>query len=111
MFSVANPALGINNVVELQWWDTIHLRRNAKTGQIDVEVADKLDTHEDRIVAPSDGLKVTFTPAQHWTSRHPFDKNTSLWGGFALISNNHRLLFTGDTVCERCLLASVADVD
>lgn len=89
--------LGITNVEELNWWDTIHLRRGNTAGKIDVEVADKLVTHDDRVVSPREGMKVTFVPAQHWTSRHPFDKNTSLWGGFALVSKNHRLLFTGDT--------------
>lgn len=76
----------------------MHLRRNPATGRVDAEVADKLETNEDRIVPPDEGLKITFVPSQHWTSRHPFDRNTCLWGGFSLVSNNQRFLFTGDTV-------------
>ena len=44
---------GIKNVVEMNWWDTISL---------------------------SDTL-ITFVPVHHWSSRTPFDKNETLWGG------------------------------
>jgi N-acyl-phosphatidylethanolamine-hydrolysing phospholipase D len=48
--------LGIANVRELDWWDSL-------------EIA---------------GIKYTFTPAQHWSKRSLSDTNRSLWGGFVV---------------------------
>lgn len=55
-------------------------------------------------------LRVTYTPAQHWSKRTPFDTNQSLWGGFciewqarggnatkAAKAKPWRFLFPGDT--------------
>lgn len=36
-------------------------------------------------------------PAQHNSARTPFDRNVSLWAGFALVAPEGRVLFTGDT--------------
>lgn len=48
--------LGVNNVRELDWWDSFELA----------------------------GLRYTFTPAQHWSKRGLTDTNRSLWGGFVV---------------------------
>lgn len=92
-------ACGIHNVVELSWWDTLAFEKCKTTGALKMDVADKLETINDRVISPDRGVKITFVPAQHWTSRHPFDRNTCLWGGFSMVSKNYRFLFTGDTVC------------
>jgi len=66
---------GIRNVVEMDWWEGIEFKN----------------------------VKVTFTPAQHWSSRYGFDKKATLWGGWALEglqSSNYKTLkfwFAGDT--------------
>src|SRR3989344_5782263 len=52
-------------------------------------------------IAP--GVRVHFTPAQHWSRRTPWDTNASLWGGYALewarpdAGDPWRFLFPGDT--------------
>lgn len=61
---------GFQNVTELDWW-------------------------EDHAVAGQ--LEVTFTPAQHFSSRHPFDRDRTLWGGFIIAGGRRRVYFTGDS--------------
>lgn len=46
---------------------------------------------------PLPGMRVTFVPAQHWSSRGLFDKRATLWGGHVLQSGEGRLYFAGDT--------------
>lgn len=60
---------GIQNVQEFDWW-------------------------EEEFVS---GLKLTFTPAQHWTQRSPWDYNKSLWGGWSVKLDGYHFLYTGDT--------------
>ena len=68
-------ARGITRVTELDWWSSVD-------------------------IAPA--LKVTMTPAQHWSRRSLGDTNASLWGGFMVEwlrphSPVWRFLFPGDT--------------
>jgi N-acyl-phosphatidylethanolamine-hydrolysing phospholipase D len=60
---------GIDNAVELDWWDTHTLR----------------------------GVDFAFTPVQHWTSRTPFDRSKTLWGGWAVFGTDLQWYFSGDT--------------
>jgi L-ascorbate metabolism protein UlaG (beta-lactamase superfamily) len=60
---------GIRPVVELDWWEQTSLR----------------------------GVQLTFTPAQHWSSRGPGRRNHTLWGGLALSTPRRSLYFAGDT--------------
>lgn len=66
---------GISNCVELDWWASHQVMETAKSGSVDI----------------------TFTPTKHWTSRNPFDRNTSLWGSFVVKSNTSSFFFGGDT--------------
>jgi N-acyl-phosphatidylethanolamine-hydrolysing phospholipase D len=49
------------------------------------------------------GVEVNFVPAQHWSSRTPFDRNASLWGGWVIkekpVPDNKgkAMYFAGDT--------------
>jgi N-acyl-phosphatidylethanolamine-hydrolysing phospholipase D len=64
---------GINRVQALDWWDR----------------------HE------VGGVVITLVPAQHWSSRSPFDRNRSLWGGFVVQTRwegePFSLYYAGDT--------------
>lgn len=42
-------------------------------------------------------LRITFVPARHNSGRGLFDKNRTLWGGFAIDGSAGRVLFMGDT--------------
>ena len=43
------------------------------------------------------GVRLIFTPAQHWSSRNMRDYNRSLWGGYLLQTPGNLLYFAGDT--------------
>jgi len=42
-------------------------------------------------------LTVVCTPARHASGRQVFDQNDTLWAGYALLGDTHRVMFTGDT--------------
>lgn len=64
------------NVCELDWWESFELSSQNQS---------------------SSKVKFTLTPAQHWSSRTPYDRNKTLWGGFVLESQELKIFFAGDT--------------
>jgi N-acyl-phosphatidylethanolamine-hydrolysing phospholipase D len=60
---------GARDIVELDWWQSAEVR----------------------------GIKVTGTPARHFSARRAGDRNKTLWGGFALELQGRRVYFAGDT--------------
>ena len=64
---------GIEQAVELGWWQATHVG----------------------------STEIVFTPAQHWSSRSPFDRMQTLWGGFAVFAPGFHFIFTGDTGYSR----------
>jgi len=60
---------GIETVTEQDWWD-----------------------HADLL-----GLRIHQVPAQHFSSRTPWDRNATLWGGFVVEHPSLRFYFAGDT--------------
>lgn len=61
---------GIDNSIELDWWDSWQAHPQAR---------------------------ITYVPAQHWSSRSPFDRRRMLWGGHVIETPAGRVYFTGDT--------------
>jgi L-ascorbate metabolism protein UlaG (beta-lactamase superfamily) len=55
---------------------------------------EELDWWEDAASAP---IRITLTPAHHFSARTPFDRNRALWSGFAMMVGNTRIYFAGDT--------------
>jgi N-acyl-phosphatidylethanolamine-hydrolysing phospholipase D len=66
-------ALGITNVQQLDWWDSVPLK--AASGEVEIH----------------------FTPVQHWSARGLGDRRATLWGGYALFASDFHLYFSGDT--------------
>jgi L-ascorbate metabolism protein UlaG (beta-lactamase superfamily) len=60
---------GIDDVTELDWWEEADFK----------------------------GLKFTLTPVQHWSSRTPWDRDNTLWGGWIIEQPAFRFFFAGDT--------------
>jgi L-ascorbate metabolism protein UlaG (beta-lactamase superfamily) len=66
---------GAQRVVECDWWD----------------------------VVPVHGMSLTFTPAQHWSNRSPFDRRATLWGGcYVSPADGPRVYFAGDSGYAPC---------
>ncbi|MFZ6735009.1 MBL fold metallo-hydrolase [Undibacterium sp. Ji42W] len=61
---------GVTQVVELDWWQSHPL---------------------------ASGVKLSLTPAAHFSGRGLFDRDRSLWGSYHLSFNGHSLYFGGDT--------------
>ncbi len=57
-------------------------------------VATELDWWQDLTATT---LRITATPAQHFSARTPFDRNRTLWGGFMLTADAGQILFAGDS--------------
>ncbi len=63
--------VGIDNVIELDWWQSMPL---------------------------NDSLLLTMTPAEHWSKRSLLDTNRTLWGSFVLQTGSEAIVFfAGDT--------------
>lgn len=65
--------LGIDNVSEHDWWEYVDVT----------------------------GVRFTLTPAQHWSARNLFDRNETLWGGWAIRAPEFNFFFSGDTGYSR----------
>jgi len=61
---------GIENFKEMDWWDEL---------------------------TTSNGLKLVCTPAQHFSGRGMFDRDKTLWSGFALMTEKGSIYYSGDT--------------
>ncbi len=60
---------GYRNVHELDWYESLDI----------------------------DGIAIEVLPAIHFSRRGAFDRNRSLWGGFAIRAGQHRIYHSGDT--------------
>jgi L-ascorbate metabolism protein UlaG (beta-lactamase superfamily) len=64
---------------ELSWWERVVEERNSR--------------HK----SSKEDLVFTFVPAQHFSGRGLFDRNSTLWGGFVIEASGKTLFFAGDT--------------
>ena len=56
--------------------------------------ATELDWWQEATAGP---LRITSTPARHFSARSPFDRNRTLWGGFMVAASGGQILFAGDS--------------
>jgi L-ascorbate metabolism protein UlaG (beta-lactamase superfamily) len=62
-------SIGLKNISEFEWWENQSIFN----------------------------FSVTFVPTKHWSARGLFDRNKSLWGGWAIRSKSKTVLHIGDT--------------
>ena len=63
-------SVGIKKYQEMDWWQTY---------------------------TTDQGIKIHFTPCQHWSARGVFDRYASLWGSFVIEYAKRKVYFAGDT--------------
>ncbi|KAG6017086.1 hypothetical protein E4U43_002304 [Claviceps pusilla] len=103
---------GLNNVTELDWWEdaelsvTIPGKKNkaakpkmderASKGQEEDEEEEEEEREQDqrpRVIS----ARISALPCQHTSARSPWDKDTTLWCSWAVISDGKSVWFGGDT--------------
>lgn len=72
----------------------VPLRLGPFVQELGPRVVVELDWWTEHTVGP---LHITATPAQHFSARTPFDRNRTLWCGYAVRAPRHGVLFAGDT--------------
>ncbi|GKZ39813.1 hypothetical protein AbraIFM66950_001271, partial [Aspergillus brasiliensis] len=81
---------GIDNVVELDWWEDVDLELTHTTD----DIASASDS------TPNDAIPtatISCLPCQHTSARTPFDKATTLWASWSVSSGGKSVYFAGDT--------------
>jgi L-ascorbate metabolism protein UlaG (beta-lactamase superfamily) len=61
---------------------------------IAAELITELDWWQETVI---DGLRLVCTPARHFSGRGLFDRNQTLWAGWALVGTEAKLFFSGDS--------------
>lgn len=56
----------------------------------------------------SEKLKITCTPAKHFSGRGLFDKNKTLWAGYIVSSGGYNVYFAGDTAFSQKMFEQIA---
>ncbi|KAK9359076.1 beta-lactamase superfamily domain-containing protein [Lipomyces starkeyi] len=79
---------GVYRVAELKWWDKIPLPGKER-----------------------DGWEIACTPSMHWSGRHLYDSNRTLWCSFLILHNTRPVIFhTGDTGYSAELFKGISQV-
>jgi L-ascorbate metabolism protein UlaG (beta-lactamase superfamily) len=63
---------------------------------VDPRLITELDWWEEHAM-PGGGLSFTATPAQHFSGRGLFDRNSTLWSSWVLTTPKRRIFYSGDT--------------
>ncbi len=75
--------IGITNVIELDWWDSVTLTRSK-------------DGKPARAEPGQAGVEFHLTPVQHWSARGMGDRSATLWGGWSVFGQDFQWYFGGD---------------
>ncbi|KAK2590672.1 hypothetical protein QQS21_011632 [Conoideocrella luteorostrata] len=84
---------GIDNAVELDWWEDVDLILSKSTTESPrPSFLTKSDCSNDDIAA-----RISCLPCQHTSARTPFDKSVTLWASWSMSSGGKSVYFAGDT--------------
>lgn len=87
---------GIDNAVELDWWQDVDLVLSPTTGEKRVSKS----TSGSALAASNDSnitARISCLPCQHTSARTVFDLNHTLWASWSVVSGGKSVWFGGDT--------------
>lgn len=91
---------GIENVVEMDWWNDVDLKLSPNSGEKRISDASSTDAAKSPS-APNTSSEITARisclPCQHTSARTAFDKGHTLWCSWAVSSGGKSVWFGGDT--------------
>lgn len=76
-----------------QWFVALGVKRHLTKWGVDQNLIQEFDWWD---ATNFHHLEITFTPSRHFSGRGTSDRAKSLWGGWALISDKHRVYWSGD---------------
>ena len=85
---------GIENMTELDWWQSKNLSLSAKNDKAGVgheEIGDTVKAGSTEEIQATIGC----LPCQHTSARTPFDKAHTLWGSWSVESGGKKVYFGG----------------
>jgi L-ascorbate metabolism protein UlaG (beta-lactamase superfamily) len=88
---------GLKNVTELGWWGSVVGRPGSRPLRFSFDRVDGAPAEVGAADLEARPIQITATPAQHFSARTPFDRNRTLWAGFACRLGEGRLFYTGDS--------------
>lgn len=84
---------GIENVVELDWWQDVDLVLSPKTGEKRLSVSSAGTKPASNDIT----ARISCLPCQHTAARTGFDKDSTLWASWSVVSAGKSVWFGGDT--------------
>ncbi|KAG5914443.1 hypothetical protein E4U53_004644, partial [Claviceps sorghi] len=92
---------GLDNVTELDWWEDADLcvtvrgpaRRGTKADDADDADDAEPEPEHPRVIS----ARISALPCQHTSARSPWDRDTTLWCSWAVVSGGKSVWFGGDT--------------
>ncbi|KAH8808435.1 beta-lactamase superfamily domain-containing protein [Xylogone sp. PMI_703] len=89
---------GVNNVVEMDWWNDVDITFSPATGEKRVSTSNSsVSPEENSPKADSINARISCLPCQHTSARTLFDRSETLWCSWAVESGGKSVWFGGDT--------------
>jgi N-acyl-phosphatidylethanolamine-hydrolysing phospholipase D len=81
---VERCSINRKQIIELEWWEEVRIRKNSRLVIIDDDVSMDNNTINDDNDSDNEILTITCCPASHWSGRTILDRNKRLWCSFAM---------------------------
>ncbi|HAA14951.1 MAG TPA: hypothetical protein DCE41_25975 [Cytophagales bacterium] len=76
-----------------RWWVGLGVGRHLERWGISTDQITEFDWWQETSL---EGIRLVYTPSRHFSGRGPTDRAKSLWGGWAFLTAEHRIYWSGD---------------